>query len=616
MVVKAVGSPLSGWLRGATRARALLGSLGCSAVLVTASLSTTDADVQPVNGDSAYSLGFFIEWAWDIAVGPDGSAYMTGYVFGDFQTTPGAADESYNGSGDAFVARIDPTGRLLYATVLGGQYSDSATEIAVDSSGAAYVAGHTDSAWGDSKFPTTAGAISDDYSHPTDTSTGFLAKISPDGSTVEYSTVLPGVRYVNDLVVTPDDQAHLAGEAYPDFQPTAAAFDQTAEGDAEGYIATVNPDGTEWTQRSFIGGSKLEFLYDLEVDRHGATYLTGLTRSPDFPTTGGAFDTSLGGYEDAFAMKLSDAGTVEWSTFIGGRADDAAFHLGVGNAGDVYLTGRSDAIGFPTTPGSPPGTPDDNVPDSWIGLLNPSGSTLTYAGFVPASVGGMQVDRHGDFVVTATRPRDDSFGPAVGTGPFAAVYDTSGTRHSVMPLNQEPFAFDLDPAGTLYVLGEPITARAAARSIDGTSGRARSYVSREARCTIRGTTGADVIQGTRGPDVICAGPGNDVVDGGGGYDIVRLGAGRDRVDAGPGIDIVLGGDGADMIAGGARRDLVRAGAGADVVRGDGGMDELRGERGVDRLLGGAGRDLLVGGDGWDACFGGDGRNRLAGCETR
>jgi hypothetical protein len=150
---------------------------------------------------------------------------------------------------------------------------------------------------------------------------------------------------------------------------------------------------------------------------------------------------------------------------------------------------------------------------------------------------------------------------------------------------------------------------------------AAAFTSTGVRCTIVGTSGADVLTGTSGRDVICglggndvirARGGNDLVDAGGGKDTVVAGAGNDRVLAGSGADRVSGGDGADRISGGTGADDVNGGAGADLVSGGPGPDALAGDGGADVLSGGDGGDTIEGGTGQDDLNGQQGDDDLTG----
>jgi hypothetical protein len=116
-----------------------------------------------------------------VAVDAAGNAYVTGYTYStDFPTTTGALDQSFNGSMDAFVAKLNAAGSgLTYSTFLGGGNWDGAESIAVDGAGNAYVTGWTDSA----DFPTTAGAL--DGSFNGGDADGFVIKLALPADTGE-----------------------------------------------------------------------------------------------------------------------------------------------------------------------------------------------------------------------------------------------------------------------------------------------------------------------------------------------------------------------------------------------------------------------------------------------
>ena len=118
------------------------------------------------------------------------------------------------------------------------------------------------------------------------------------------------------------------------------------------------------------------------------------------------------------------------------------------------------------------------------------------------------------------------------------------------------------------------------------------------RCTIRGTSGPDVLWGTAGRDVICGFAGNDIIRAGGGADTVKGGAGN---------DVLRGQRGSDRLLGGTGNDRLYGSRGKDVLRGQRGRDRLDGNAGNDFLSGGFGRDRLAAADGQrDTASGGPG----------
>lgn len=129
-------------------------------------------------------------------------------------------------------------------------------------------------------------------------------------------------------------------------------------------------------------------------------------------------------------------------------------------------------------------------------------------------------------------------------------------------------------------------------------------------CTIRGTSGPDVLVGTARADVICGLGGNDQIAGLGGNDRITGGPGKDLIRGGAGRDFLNGGGGGDRLVGGAKADRLLGGGGNDKLLGNVGADKLLGGTGRDVLTGGAGSDRLVGGGARDAYNGGGGRDTL------
>src|SRR5205814_10546301 len=126
-----------------------------------------------------------------IAVDPLGNAYVAGQTTSsDFPTTPGVYQTTFGGIVDAFVAKFNPGGSIVYCTYLGGTGGETATAIAVDQSGNAYVTGNN----------LNGGFPLKDALQPnknTDSFEAFVTKLAPDGSTLVYSTYLGDIG--NDL---------------------------------------------------------------------------------------------------------------------------------------------------------------------------------------------------------------------------------------------------------------------------------------------------------------------------------------------------------------------------------------------------------------------------------
>src|SRR5262249_38184286 len=103
---------------------------------------------------------------------------------------------------------------------------------------------------------------------------------------------------------------------------------------------------------TFLGGSSGAGAFAIALDTAGSIYVAGQTSSADFPTTAGAFDRSFNGERDGFVTKFDAAGTLAYSTYLGGSGDDAANAVAVDASGNAYMTGYTLSPDFPTTVGA------------------------------------------------------------------------------------------------------------------------------------------------------------------------------------------------------------------------------------------------------------------------
>lgn len=253
---------------------------------------------------STYLGGGYDEAGFGIAIDHYLNVYITGPTSSvDFPTTDGALDIKWNGGSDVFVSKINPTGKiLLYSTFLGGSSSEAGYDIAVDSTGKAYITGDTYS----SDFPTTFGAFDTTYNDSCD---AFVSKLNADGSALLYSTFLGGSNsdYGESIAVDNVGNAYIAGSTESsDFPTTLGAFDTSYNGGSlDAFISKINKEGTGLLYSTFLGGSSSDGNFGIAIDAYRNVYVSGGTRSSNFPTTKGAFDTTYNGEVDVFVTKLS-----------------------------------------------------------------------------------------------------------------------------------------------------------------------------------------------------------------------------------------------------------------------------------------------------------------------
>ncbi|MFL0499071.1 DUF7948 domain-containing protein, partial [Priestia megaterium] len=300
---------------------------------------------------STYLGGTASEDGSGIAVDTGGNVYVAGSTqSADFPTTPGAFDTTLNGPTDAFITKLDPTGNtLIYSTYLGGTDFDQGSSIAVDTGGNAYVTGVTRSA----DFPTTPGAFDTTFNG---TTTAFVTKLDPTGSTLTYSTYLGGTSFDtgSGIAVDTGGNAYVTGSTQSaDFPTTPGAFNPTFNGAADAFVTKLDSTGSTLIYSTYLGGTDFDQGFSIAVDAGGNAYVTGFTASTNFPTTLGAFDTTFNGIFDVFVTKLDPTGsTLIYSTYLGGIFFDIGRGIAVDTGGNAYVTGSTQSADFPTTPGA------------------------------------------------------------------------------------------------------------------------------------------------------------------------------------------------------------------------------------------------------------------------
>ncbi|HUF05570.1 MAG TPA: SBBP repeat-containing protein [Aridibacter sp.] len=345
----------------------------------------------------------------DMRIDDTGNIFVAGFVFADsFPTTKGAFDESYNGDQDAVVAKLDPTGSsLVYSTYFGGAGSDVALGIDFDSSGGVYFAGVTGEV-GSATFPVTDGAFDTTINGLND---GFLAKLSADGSTLEYCTFLGSSMFDNALDVAVDDQgrAVVVGKTGAgDFPVTKGSFDTTFDVADDAFVTKFVADGSGLVFSTFVGGSGGDTADSVVVDGDGNIFVTGHTSSSAptaFPTTPLAFDTTHNGINDAFVFKMTPDGTdLIYSTLLGGSLNDWGFDIAIDQEGNAYITGKTSGGSpvFPTTAGAFDET-HNGFEDGYAAKISADGSSLLYSTFFGAgndeTSNGVAVDKFGNMYI-------------------------------------------------------------------------------------------------------------------------------------------------------------------------------------------------------------------------
>jgi hypothetical protein len=252
---------------------------------------------------STYLGGIAEDDGFAIAVDSTGNAYLTGdTTSANFPTTAGAFQTTRPGGFDAFVTKLSADGSaLVYSTYVGGSLEDDGGSIAVDAAHNAYLTGDTTS----TNFPTTPGAFQTTLAGGFD---AVVTELNSTGSALVYSSYLGGSLddFGTGIAMDSAGNAYLAGDTLSaNFPTTADAFQTALAGSNDSFLTEFNPDGTALVHSSYLGGGLDDFAFGITLDSLGNPYLAGATRSANFPTTTGAFQTTLNGTEDGFVSKFA-----------------------------------------------------------------------------------------------------------------------------------------------------------------------------------------------------------------------------------------------------------------------------------------------------------------------
>ena len=357
-----------------------------------------------------------------IAVDASGNAYVTGHTHSTaFPVTAGAFQTIRGGAADAFVAKLNASGSsLIYGTFLGASDYDYGKEIAVDTSGNAYVTGYTNSA----AFPVTAGAFQTLKGGFFD---AFAVKLNATGSSLIYGTYLGGSDddYGNGIAPDASGNAYVTGYTFSAaFPVTAGAFRTTSGGLVVAFAVKLNATGSGLIYGTYLGGSEDDRGYGIAADASGNAYVTGYTDSANLPVTAGAFQTVFGGGgRDGFVAKLNATGSgLIYGTFLGGSDVDWGAGIAVDASGNAYVTGRTESANFSVTAGAFQ-TVFGGIADAFVVKLNATGWGLIYGTYLGGSEddrgSGIAADASGNAYVTG-ETESDSF-PTTITG-FRIIY--------------------------------------------------------------------------------------------------------------------------------------------------------------------------------------------------
>jgi hypothetical protein len=376
--------------------------------------------IDPVLVYSTYLGGTGMDQPAGIAVDGTGSVYIAGYTnslnfplaaFGSLKTTTWMQNGSTPFIAQpppphVFVAKLDPAGaNLVYADYIGGNSEDYAFALVLDSANEVYVTGSTAS----SNFP----VVKAYQSQQPGPYSGFLTKVSADGSSVLYSTYLGGNTYDQPASIAIDGfgQVHVVGytasQNFPVVNPYQASVSANQAGiyGEYGFLTKFSADGSSLVYSTYLAGNSNvaqtcgsgscwpapnSAIAALAVDGNDNAYVAGTTNTYNFPVTPGAFLTSNTTQQDAsigFVSKFGSAGGLDYSTYFYASSGNPVgiTAIAVDNSGSAYITGTAQSDGtFPITSTGicDPGVDGLSCGYAFVTKFDPTGSTLLYSTFL------------------------------------------------------------------------------------------------------------------------------------------------------------------------------------------------------------------------------------------
>ncbi len=395
----------------------------------------------------------------DAVVDNDGNIIVTGRTASYNFPTLNAYQSSKKGGTDVFIAKLNQTGELIFSTFLGGNNDDWGTTVAVDGINNIYVVGTTQSSdfptlnaynsdhmggtyyssdiffakfssngalifssyfggseddWGygintdtQGNFILTGSTYSSDL--PTSTNAlqtsisgsgvdAYLSKFSSDGQELLISTLLGsdghdwGIEIAFDSI---DNIIMVGGSSSLDF-PTVNSYQNTMKGVIDPIILKLSHDGQELLYSTYFGGSGDDRGLALDIDSNDNVVITGYTPTSDFPTKN-ALRNFGGGDNDAYIAKLNSTGELIFSTFFGGNNDDRGYDVALDENNDIYITGQTRSINFPTTENATFST-YLGIRDAYITKITNDGQVLSFSSYF----GGSDDDRGKNILVDSS----------------------------------------------------------------------------------------------------------------------------------------------------------------------------------------------------------------------
>lgn len=365
-----------------------------------------------------------------------GETVFTGYVSsGNFPTTPGAWKERlcdgtpgscngifYSGS---YLVKLSAAGGILYSTLFDATIRD----VVLDANNNATIGGGVSSG-----LPTTPGAF---QPAPSGGSDGYIAKMNPTGNAIVFATYLGGglqSDFVTGIALDSDQNIYVAGQTQNTaFPVTPGSFDQTFNGNEDGFVTKLNAAGSTLIYSTFLGGQQKDQPKAIGLGENNNVFVTGeTTGAASFP-----LKNSLNGAAGSIFLTRfnADGNALVFSTLLG---SGGAYDIAVDSASNAYLTGHTTGVLV--------------TPDAFQTVRNGNASNISSKdGFVLKI---SPTDENAVFYTISGTVTDENYGYNNDYRPIVATVTGTINRSVNIPYTGGPlqFSFGVLPAGGNYTV--------------------------------------------------------------------------------------------------------------------------------------------------------------------
>ncbi len=353
---------------------------------------------------ATYLGGSGYEHVNSVNIDPENKILLAGTTgSANFPITESAYQSTFQGAKDGFVTKLSPDGVLLYSTYFGGSGEDWIYGLELDNLGNVLFSG-----W------TTSGGLGTYGAHRLDNSgaDAFVARLSADGSSLQMFSYVGGSGTDRAWSMTVDGECNyvISGVTEsPDLDVSENAFQKSYGGSVDAYLAVVAHNGSKLLYMTYVGGSGEDMGLGVDVDSEGNYILAGPTGSADLNTHSALQPEYGGGASDSYVAEFNSLGVVNFLTFIGGSRTDRTWDARVTPQNTIELVGRTSSEDYPTLNASYLELAGNY--DAFATEISADGQRILRSGLIGGAnedIGeGIAIDSDGNIVITGRTLSDN-----------------------------------------------------------------------------------------------------------------------------------------------------------------------------------------------------------------